>query len=351
MTKKWYVRIGIALVAVLIFISLYSFLPDKDSQSDQYKTVVLTRRDIGSSVLATGIIKPMVGAEVRVGSRVSGLVKNIYANVGDYVKKKQIIAELEPSELQAKYNQAQAAYQNAKANFEYAKLDLERQKPLLEQNYISQNQLDLAEKSFEVNKAQLEQAKANLEFASVQLDYTKITAPIAGIVASVSTQEGETVAASFSAPTFVTIIDLERLEVWAYVDETDIGRIQEGQSATFTVDTYPDTIFDGLVTAIYPKAVIQDNVVNYVVTLKITNFRKKILRPEMTANVTIQLETRKDVLTIPLMAIKRERGERYVSVLENGSQALRKVKTGWTSNGMIEIISGLKEGEKIIISQ
>lgn len=351
MTKKWYVRIGIALVAVLIFISLYSFLPDKDSQSDQYKTVVLTRRDIGSSVLATGIIKPMVGAEVRVGSRVSGLVKNIYANVGDYVKKKQIIAELEPSELQAKYNQAQAAYQNAKANFEYAKLDLERQKPLLEQNYISQNQLDLAEKSFEVNKAQLEQAKANLEFASVQLDYTKITAPIAGIVASVSTQEGETVAASFSAPTFVTIIDLERLEVWAYVDETDIGRIQEGQSATFTVDTYPDTIFDGLVTAIYPKAVIQDNVVNYVVTLKITNFRKKILRPEMTANVTIQLETRKDVLTIPLMAIKRERGERYVSVLENGRQELRKVKTGWTSNGMIEIISGLKEGEKIIISQ
>ncbi len=351
MTKKWYVRIGIALAVVLIFISVYSFLPDRAGKADQYQTVVVTRRDIGSSVLATGIIKPMVGAEVRVGSRVSGLVKNIYANVGDYVKKEQIIAELEPSELQAKYNQAQAAYQNAKANFEYAKLDLERQKPLLEQNYISQNQLDLAEKSFEVNKAQLEQAKANREFARVQLDYTKITAPIAGIVASVSTQEGETVAASFSAPTFVTIIDLERLEVWAYVDETDIGRIQEGQSATFTVDTYPDTDFEGLVTAIYPKAVIQDNVVNYVVTLKITNSGKKILRPEMTANVTIQLETRKDVLTIPLMAIQRERGERYVSVLENGSQALRKVKTGWTSNGMIEIISGLKEGEKIIISQ
>jgi macrolide-specific efflux system membrane fusion protein len=230
-------------------------------------------------------------------------------------------------------------------------LDLERQKSLIKQNYISQNQVDLAEKSFEVNKAQLEQAKANLEFAKVQLDYTKITAPIAGVVASVSTQEGETVAASFAAPTFVTIIDLARLEVWAYVDETDIGRIQVGQSAIFTVDTYPDTDFEGVVTAIYPKAVIQDNVVNYVVTLKITDHKGKTLRPEMTANVTIYLEARKGVLTIPLSAIKRERGERFVMVLEGEKKVSRKVKTGWTSNGLIEIVSGLQEGETVIISE
>lgn len=347
--KKIYIGAGVLVVLIVLVLLGGSLFKNNDDSSSALKTAVVTRRDIGSSVLATGIIKPMVGAEVRVGSRVSGLVKNIYANVGDYVKKGQIIAELEPSELQAKNNQALAAYQNAQANFEYTKLDLKRQKSLLKQNYISQNQVDLAEKAFEVNKAQLEQAKANLEFAKVQLDYTKITAPIAGIVASVSTQEGETVAASFAAPTFVTIIDLERLEVWAYVDETDIGRISEGQTAIFTVDTYPDTDFEGVVTAIYPKAVIQDNVVNYVVTLKITDHKDKILRPEMTANVTINLEARKGVLTIPLSAIKRKRGERFVTVLEGEKQVSRKVKTGWTSNGLIEITDGLTEAEKIII--
>lgn len=349
--KKIYIGAGVLFVLIVLVLLGGSLFKNNDDSSSALKTAVVTRRDIGSSVLATGIIKPMVGAEVRVGSRVSGLVKNIYANVGDYVKKGQIIAELEPSELQAKYNQAYANWQNAVANFEYARLDLERQKSLIKQNYISQNQVDLAEKSFEVNKAQVEQSKANLEFARVQLDYTKITAPIAGVVASVSTQEGETVAASFAAPTFVTIIDLYRLEVWAYVDETDIGRIQVGQSATFTVDTYPDTDFEGAVTAIYPKAVIQDNVVNYVVTLKITDHKDKILRPEMTANVTIQLETRKDVLTIPLASIRRERGERFVTVLQGDRRNSRNVKTGWTSNGMIEITEGLKEGEQILISE
>ena len=350
MKKKSYISAAV-LVIFLIFIFACSLLSNKNESKDQYKTTVVTRRDLGSSVFATGIVKAMVGAEVRVGSRVSGLVKNIYANVGDHVKKGQIIAQLEPSELQAKYNQAYANWQNAIANFEYAKLDLERQESLIKQNLISQNQMDLAEKSFQVNQAQLEQAKANLEFAKVQLGYTKIAAPIAGVVASVSTQEGETVAASFAAPTFVTIIDLQRLEVWAYVDETDIGRIQAGQSAIFTVDTYPDTEFDGKVTAIYPKAVIQDNVVNYVTTLKITEHKDKTLRPEMTANVTIYLEARKGVLTIPLSAIKRERGERFVTVLEGEKQVSRKVKTGWTSSGLIEIVSGLKEDETIIISE
>ena len=350
MKKKSYI-IAAALIIILIFIFVYSMLPDKNENREQYQTALVTRRDLGSSVLATGIVKAMVGAEVRVGSRVSGIVKKLHANVGDVVQKRQLIAELDPTELQAKYNQTKAALENAIANFEYAKLDLERQKSLIKQNYISQNQVDLAEKSFEVNKAQLEQAKANLEFAKVQLDYTNITAPIAGVVASVSTQEGETVAASFAAPTFVTIIDLARLEVWAYVDETDIGRIQDGQSAIFTVDTYPDTDFEGAVTAIYPKAVIQDNVVNYVVTLKITDHKEKTLRPEMTANVTIYLDARKGVLTIPLSAIKRERGERFVTVLEGEKQVSRKVKTGWTSNGLIEIVSGLQEDETVIISE
>jgi len=349
--KKWYLIFGSIIAVVILYFIVSSFFSDSNEKTNNYTTAVVTRRDIGSSVLATGIIKPMVGAEVRVGSRVSGLVKSLHANVGDYVKKGQIIAELEPYELEAKYNQSLASLQNTRANYEYAKLDFERQKSLSKQNFISQNQLDLAEKTFEINKAQVEQAEANLDYAKVQLEYTKITAPISGIVSSVSTQEGETVAASFSAPTFVTIIDLERLEVWAYVDETDIGRIRENQKATFTVDTYSDTDFEGIITAIYPKAVIQDNVVNYVTTLKITDFREKILRPEMTTNVTIYLEMRKNVLTIPTSAIKRDKGERFVTVIEDDKQVQRKVKIGWNSNGTTEIVSGLNEGEKVIVSE
>lgn len=350
MKKKWYIIFGSLITIVVLYFIVNSFFSNTNEKSDNFKTAVVTRRDIGSSVLSTGIIKPMVGAEVRVGSRVSGLVKSLHANVGDYVKKGQIIAELEPSELEAKYNQSLAALNNTKANYEYAKLDLERQKSLLKQNFISQNQLDLAEKTFEINKAQLEQAQANLDFAKVQLEYTKITAPISGIVASVSTQEGETVAASFSAPTFVTIIDLERLEVWAYVDETDIGRIKESQNATFTVDTYSDTDFEGIVTAIYPKAVIQDNVVNYVATLKITHFKEKILRPEMTVTVTIYLEKKENVLTVPNNAIKREQGKTVVTVLDkNGKMDQRIIKTGYSSNGYVEILDGVRESEKVVL--
>ena len=148
---------------------------------------------------------------------------------------------------------------------------------------------------------------------------------------------------------FVTIIDLDRLEVWAYVDETDIGRIQEGQKATFTVDTYNDTDFEGEVTAIYPKADIQDNVVNYVTTVKITDSKGKILRPEMTTTVSIFLETRQNVHTVPSSAIRREQGRKFVYVFQKNQPVQRWVKTGWKDGNYTEIVDGLVEGELVIL--
>jgi len=341
----------IAAVVLLSMVTGCGKSGDAQKNGSSVQTVTVKRRDISSSVLATGIVKPMVGAEVRVGSRASGTVKHLYVNVGDFVKKGQVLAEIDPKELQAEYNQAKAALENARANAEYAKLDLKRQRSLLKQNFISQNQLDLAEKSFEINRAKLKQAQANLAYAAVQLSYTKIVAPISGVIASVSTQEGETVTARFSAPTFVTIIDLKKLEVWAYVDETDIGRVAVGQHSTFTVDTFPATDFEGEVTAIYPKAVIQDNVVNYITTIKITNFQGKTLRPEMTATVTIFLKTRKNVLAIPRKAVRNEGGEKIVTVLKGTMAEKRKVTLGWESDGYYEVTGGLNEGEKIEIQQ
>ncbi|MCP5048431.1 MAG: HlyD family efflux transporter periplasmic adaptor subunit, partial [bacterium] len=179
--------------------------------------------------------------------------------------------------------------------------------------------------------------------------------------------EGETVSASFSSPTFVTIIDLRRLEVQTYVDETDIGRISPGQEALFTVDTFPDTDFKGTVTAIYPKAEIQNNVVNYITIVKMIgtngnnnenidgnineNDNGKTLRPEMTTTVTILLNTRNNVLTVPTKAIRREGGRKYVYIVENKDTppTRRWIKPGWKDKYYTEIIEGLKENQNVIL--
>ena len=351
MMKKFWFVLGIALViAAAVFFGRSFLIKESDNQSGS-RTVPVVRRDIGSSVLATGIVKPLVGAEVKVGSRVSGVVKHLGAQIGDFVEAGQIIAELDDAELKAKLDQNMAALERAEADLEYARINLERKRLLLKENIISLQEVDLAKNANKIALAQVAQAKANVEFARVQLGYTRIYAPISGVIASISTQEGETVAASLAAPTFVNLIDLKRHEVQAFVDETDIGRIRTGLETAFTVDTYPDTDFLGTVTAIYPKAVIQDNVVNYIVTVGITDVKDKILRPEMTASVNILLETRKNVLSVPTSAITRERGERFVTVLEDGNPVRRKIKIGWKHDGYTEITSGLREGEKVVVSE
>lgn len=350
MKRKWYIGGGVILLLAAVAFVGSSVLGDKGAKMPTAKTALAARRDIGSSVLATGIIKPMVGAEVKVGSRISGVVKRLRSNIGDFVKEGQLIAELDDAELRARLDQNKAALAKAQSDHAYAKLNVARQRSLLSQNFISQQQVDVAVNAYEVAQAQLRQAEANLELAKVQLGYTRIHSPISGVIASVSTQEGETVSASLAAPTFVSIIDLHRLEVQVYVDETDIGKIRVGQEASFTVDTYPDTDFKGMITAIYPKAIIQDNVVNYIATVVIRDSQGKILRPEMSTNVTIALEMRKNVLTVPTGAVTRERGERYVTVLDGERKTRRKVKTGWKDNGSTEITSGLKEGERVLVT-
>jgi RND family efflux transporter MFP subunit len=248
------------------------------------------RRATEDVVKATGVIKPRIGAEVRVGSRVSGVVRRLFVRVGDPVRSGAALAELDDRDLLARRNEARAALELARANLEYARADLHRKRELGAAALLAQSELELAQRAFAIAEQQVRGAEAGLAFAAAQLDYTKIIAPIAGVVASVSTQEGETVAASFATPTFVTLVDLARLEVWAYVDETDIGRIRVGQHARFTVDTYGNEAFDGSVTAIYPKPEIRDNVVNYVTVIRFDPPRDRVLRPEMTT--TVQINTR-----------------------------------------------------------
>jgi HlyD family secretion protein len=310
------------------------------------EVVRVTRRTIGSSVKATGVVKPRIGAEVKVGSRVSGVVARLHVQIGDTVVRGQLLAELDTDELAARRDQAQAALAAAEATLQYARSDLARKQALGTARLLSAAELDVAERSRGVAEQQRAEAAANLDFARTQLGYSRIAAPIGGIVASVATQEGETVAASLAAPTFVTLVDLARLEVWAYVDETDIGRIAKGQTAGFTVDTYPDHEFEGRVTAVYPQAAIRDNVVNYVTVVTFDPPRGRTLRPEMTTTVRIAIDTRDNVLAVPRRAVRREQGRSFV-LTPAGEK--RWVTVGSRDEASYEIVEGLREGDEILV--
>ena len=363
--KKWALVITlILLLAAGIGGLIASGYMKRHSEDRAVETARAQRRDLSLTVLATGAVKPQVGAEVKVGSRISGRVEHLYANIGDYVRKGQVIAELEKADLEAAVEKAEAEVEvaeaklrDARARLTLARLELERQQNLFKKGFTSREALDRAVKEKESAEAglnlarkQLEAARAALKVAQVKLSYATITAPISGVIASVSTQEGETVSAGLNAPTFVTIIDLSKLQVDAYVDETDIGRVKVGQKAVFTVDAYPDREFRGVVTAIYPKAIIQDNVVNYDVVIDIKSPYKGLLRPEMTTSVTIYQKERKGVLMIPRKAIIREEGHTYVFVKgSDGSIRKRPVKTGISSGKFIEVVSGLHEGDTVVV--
>lgn len=352
MTKKMKVILAASSLIAVIAVGVYSAYSRAGSGKAEIAvtTAIVEKRDMGSLVQATGIIKPKVGAEVRVGARITGRVEHLYANIGDRVRKGQVLVRLEQDDLKARSDLAGAAYLEAKAAFDKAKTDLERDKPLAQEGYISQQNIDVLQNIHDMAHARVLKAKADQDYAQAQLSYATITAPMSGTIASVTTQQGETVAAGLNAPTFITIIDLGKLEVNAYIDETDVGKIAVGQEALFTVDTYADRDFKGTVTAVYPRAVVQENVVNYITLISIENSGGR-LKPDMTANVTITLNKKKGVLVVPGATIEREGGKKYVTLqARDGKTTRREVKTGWKEGAFLEITSGLREGDAVLIS-
>jgi len=353
-------------VATLCLTSVQGCKGEADAGGSSRQTATVARRAPPARIQATGVVRAMVGAEVRVGSRISGKVEHLYANIGDQVKAGDPIAKIEDTDLRARVaraeaelasaraqlallqrgarpeeiSEAEAILQQAKAELPLATVELERQTRLLAQEMAAQEAADRAQRDLSVTRGRVAAARSRVEFlkhrylpeeielaeaqvtlaeagvaeAQANLGYATISAPISGVVAQVTTQEGETVAAGMSSPTFVTIIDLDRLEVAAYVDEVDIGRVTIGQSATFTVDSFPDVEFTGKVTAVYPRAVIQSNVVNYITTLSIDNSEGR-LKPDMTATITIVLDQPNDVPAVPEKALRSEGGKRFVYVV------------------------------------
>ena len=347
---KW-----VILVALLLFAAASAVMiqllrarsPDRAAAGASTATVV--RRDFSSTVLATGAVRPQIGAEVKVGSRISGKVEKLLANIGDAVERGQIVAELEKDDLRAKVEKARADLRAVKARRVFAEKVLARHLSAIDTNAVSQQAVDEAQKEEDLTEAMVGQALAGLRLAEVELSYATLLAPISGVVASVSTQEGETVAAGLNAPTFLTIIDLDRLQVDAYVDEVDIGKVKVGQRATFTVDAFPAREFQGKVAAIYPEAVIQENVVNYDVVIGIIDPYDGLLRPEMTAGVEIFLDSREQVLAVPVRAVKRERGRSIVYLPSEKGPEAREVTVGWKDGQWIELAAGLEEGQSVLL--
>jgi HlyD family secretion protein len=272
------------------------------NKNQQYKTEKVDQGDITMTVTATGTLSAVT--TVLVGSQVSGVISRLYVDFNSRVKKGQLLAELDPTPFQQQVEQRQADVTKAKVDAANYKISLERQSRLLQAGLAAQADYDAAKAQYDGAVALVQQAAASLRQAETNLGYTKILSPIDGIVVDRQYDVGQTVAASFQAPTLFSIAqDLTKMQVQADVDQSDIGTVKVGQSARFTVDSYPDQEFRGQIAQIRLNATVSQNVVTYPVIIVVSNPDEK-LRPKTTANVTIEVATVHDVLRIANAALR-----------------------------------------------
>jgi RND family efflux transporter MFP subunit len=323
--------------------------PREDGNSTAASTISPEIREIDSTVTTSGTVRLRTGAEVRVGSQVSGIVRKLNVTVGSHIQKGDIIAEIDPRPLQARVEQARTQAAMDEVGVGKSQRDLNRGQQLFAEGVLPAQQKEDLEWQLKSAQAKLEKSKSDLAAAEIDLSYAVIRAPISGTVASVSTQEGETVAASFAAPTFVTIIEDNALELVAMVDETDIANVRPGDTVNFTVEAYPSRGMPAIVKRIDPVATIISGVVNYPVMAAIQK-DARLLKPDMTANITIKTAERK-ALVVPNGAIQRDGEERFVFLIRNGKQEKRAVTIGTRDAGFTEIKGGLSASELVVVNR
>jgi len=293
------------LVATLLVVALLGGWWWKSRAADaapKYRTAEVDRGSIESVVSATGTIRPVV--QVQIGSQVSGTVERLYADFNSRVRAGQVILQLERSSFRARVVQADAAVARAAASVTDAERGLARAQELFAKNYVSQADLDAATVAVELRKADLRQARAQLESAQVDLEHATIRSPIDGVVISRSIDLGQTVAASLQAPQlFVIANDLAKMQVESRIDEADIGPMRPGLPVTYTVDAFPDRTFTGQVAQVRLEPIVESGVVSYTTVIHTANPDLR-LRPGMTANVTVLVERRDDVMRVPNAALR-----------------------------------------------
>jgi RND family efflux transporter MFP subunit len=320
--------------------------PHEEGSIAAASTISPEMREIDSIVTTSGTVRLRTGAQVRVGSQVSGIVRKLNVTVGSHIQKGDIIAEIDPRPLQARVEQARTQAAMDEVGVGKAERDLKRGQQLFAEGVLPAQQKEDLEWQLKSAQAKLDKSRSDLAAAEIDLSYAVIRAPISGTVASVSTQEGETVAASFAAPTFVTIIEDNALELVAMVDETDIANVKPGDTVNFTVEAYPSREMPAIVKRIDPVATIISGVVNYPVLAAIQK-DGRLLKPDMTANIAIKTAERK-ALVVPNSAVQRDGEERFVLLVRDGKQEKRSVTIGTRDEGFTEIKKGLTVGDRVV---
>lgn len=355
-SKIWYV------VGVIILIAVVSWLwPDsKKKEEVSFVTEKVAPANIQNSITATGSIEPVT--EVTIGTQVSGIISKIYVDYNSEVKKGQVIAELDKTNLISTLNTAKANLNNAESTLSYQTANYKRYKELYDKGLVSADEYENALLTYKQAKEQVISAKESVQTAQTNLGYATITAPIDGVILGKAVEEGQTVAASYNTPELFTVAkDLKDMQVVADVDEADIGNVTEGARVTFTVDAFPNDTFSGTVTQVRQEATETDNVVTYEVVISARNDDLK-LKPGLTANVTIYTTEMQGVLSVSNKALRftpvKEtvgnkkivdcNGTSKVWTLEGDKLVAHAVKIGMTDGTHTQIISGVKEGQTII---
>lgn len=351
----------IAAVAAIATLAVWLLSGGKKEEKITFDTAAVAPTNIMNSITATGTIEPVTS--VTVGTQVSGIVSKLFVDYNSVVKKGQVIAELDKTNLMSQLNTAKTQLATAQSQLNYQTANYKRYKTLFEKGLVAADDFDNAKLSYTQAKEQVVSAKEEVQRAQTNLGYATITSPIDGVVLSKSVEEGQTVAASFSTPELFTIAqDLTNMQVVADVDEADIGDVKEGERVTFTVDAYPDDTFEGEVKQVRQEATTTNNVVTYEVVISAPNADLK-LKPGLTANVTIYTAERKGVLSVPSKALRftpqKEtvgkmkivdvaNAKNKVWTIEGNSIVAHKVNIGMTDGTNTQIVGGIAEGTKVV---
>lgn len=355
-------KIWIAVVVIVIVaVAAWAMSGGKKEEDINFKEEKVALKTLQNSVTATGTIEAVTS--VTVGTQVSGIVNKLYVDYNSQVKKGQVIAELDKTNLLSELNTAKANLASAQSSLNYQAANMERYKTLFKKGLVSADEYENALLTYRQAKEQVASSKENVQRAQTNLGYATITSPIDGTVISKSVEEGQTVAASFNTPELFTIAkDLTNMQVVANVDEADIGGVKEGDRVTFTVDAYPDETFEGTVKQVRLEATTTNNVVTYEVVISAPNADLK-LKPGLTANVTIYTQERSGVLAVANKALRftptKEtvgknmkivdcKGKNKVWTLNGNTLTAHPVTIGQSDGINTEITKGLKQGDKIV---
>ena len=355
-------KLWIAVAVIVALIIAYNLLSSgKKEEKVSFDTAKVEMGNIQTSITATGTIEPVTS--VTVGTQVSGIVSHLYVDYNSVVKKGQVIAELDRTNLISELNAQKASLASAQSSLNYQQSNYERYKTLFEKGLVSADEFESARLQYEQSKQQVAQSRESVQRAQTNLGYATITSPIDGVVLSKAVEEGQTVAASFNTPELFTIAqDLTNMRVIADIDEADIGGVKEGQRVSFTVDAFPDDKFEGSVTQVRQQATTESNVVTYEVVISAPNNDLK-LKPGLTANVTIFTLEKNNVLVVPAKALRFQPNE---ALLQKGETVedcegpfkvwtkegtvfkAHKVETGTTNGVLTEITGGIAAGTDVL---